>query len=278
MTKRTLLYSNGVLTPYPKFVSNHIKPRQVDVWTPPGYENDSTKRYAVIYMHDGNNLFDPKYSFTKIDWGIDEALARLIEEGVTDGAIVVGIWNTRRRRREYMPEKMLLSPEAAPYAKQFARIHGGLPLSDGYLKFMVEELKPFIDATYRTLPDQAHTSIMGSSMGGLISLYALCEYPNIFGGAGCLSTHWSAGKMAMVEYMSHALPPSGQHKIYFDFGTETLDTEYEPYQQQMDLRMQAKGYQQGKDWLTRKFEGADHSEAAWRARVDIPLQFLLGKQ
>jgi len=141
--------------------------------------------------------------------------------------------------------------------------------------YIITELKPFIDATYPTLADRQNTFMMGSSMGGLISLFALIEYPAIFGGAGCLSTHWPAGEEALVDFLGSRLPPAGQHRLYFDFGTATLDAAYEPYQHRMDGWLQAAGYQQGRDWLTRKFEGAEHSERAWRARVDIPLQFLL---
>jgi predicted alpha/beta superfamily hydrolase len=148
--------------------------------------------------------------------------------------------------------------------------------SDAYLKFIVEELKPFVDRTYRTRPDRAHTSVMGSSMGGLISAYALCEYPEIFGGAGCVSTHWPTGDGAVIDYLAQHLPKPGTHKLWFDYGTATLDAQYEPYQVRMDMVMQAAGYTPGRDWITRKFEGAEHSEKSWRDRLDLPLKFLLG--
>ncbi len=276
--QRKSLYSDGVLYWYKNFPSTHVKSRHVEVWCPPGYDNNLTARYPVIYMHDGQNLFEPAHSYIGVDWGIDESVARLMEKNVTEGVIVVGIWKTRQRRRDYMPQKPLQDSSGQTPYQRFVKMHHGMPQSDAYLKFMVEELKPFIDATYRTLPERVHTSVMGSSMGGLISLYALCEYPEIFGGAGCLSTHWPAGKEILVDYMGNALPQSGSHKIYFDYGTETLDAEYEPYQQQMDLFMQAAGYRHGKNWLTQKFEGAEHSERAWRERVDIPLRFLLEKR
>ncbi|MDW8466083.1 MAG: alpha/beta hydrolase-fold protein [Chloroherpetonaceae bacterium] len=149
--------------------------------------------------------------------------------------------------------------------------------SDNYLRFLVEELKPFIDSTYRTRPEQSHTFIMGSSMGGLISLYAICEYPHIFGGAACLSTHFPAADGAVIEYMKSHLPDPATHKIYFDYGTETLDAQYEPYQQRADAVMRQRGFIEGKNWITRKFPGDEHSERAWRKRVHIPLLFLLGK-
>jgi predicted alpha/beta superfamily hydrolase len=195
--------------------------------------------------------------------------------GVTVGAIAVGVWHSPQRRLDYMPQKPLMTEQGRPLFEQFVQAQGGSPKSDRYLRFMVEELKPFIDATYRTLPDRAHTAVLGSSMGGLISLYALAEYPSVFGRAGCVSTHWPIGGSLPVDYSANVLPRPGDHRIYFDYGTETIDADYEPYQLRMDALMQAAGYERGADWITRKFEGAEHSERAWRARVDVPLRFLL---
>lgn len=114
-------------------------------------------------------------------------------------------------------------------------------------------------------------------MGGLISLYAASEYPDVFGGIGALSTHWPAGDGIVIDYLTAHLPDPRTHKLYFDYGTQTLDAGYEPYQRRMDAAMRAGGYTEGRNWITRKFEGAEHSERAWRERVDVPLQFLLGK-
>ncbi len=143
------------------------------------------------------------------------------------------------------------------------------------LTYSFQERTP-VDAAYRTRPEREHTFIMGSSMGGLISLYALCEYPDVFGGAGCLSTHWPAVKSAILPYLHDHLPTPGRHKLYFDYGTAGLDAAYEPYQRTVDALMQEHGYTPGYDWLTRQFPGADHNEAAWQARVHIPLTFLMG--
>ena len=147
--------------------------------------------------------------------------------------------------------------------------------SDEYLRFLVEELKPFVDARYRTLPGRDDTVVMGSSMGGLISLYALAKYPDVFGGAGAVSTHWPAGDGAMVDWLAAHLP-AGTHRIWFDHGTETLDAGYALYQLRMDAAMQAAGWMRGRDWESRVYEGAAHDEKSWRARVDQPLRFLLG--
>lgn len=148
-------------------------------------------------------------------------------------------------------------------------------ISDRHLKFIVSELKPFIDAHYRTLPGGGDTFIMGSSMGGLISAYAVSEYPGVFGGAACVSTHWPAAVGAVVDCQAANLPEPGAHRLDFDFGTATLDAGYEPYQQRMDWSLRHRRYADGEDWITRKFEGAEHSEKAWRLRAGLPLRFLL---
>lgn len=268
----------GAVTRHGDFPSRYVTPRHVDVWCPPADATSPATRYPVLYMPDGQNLFDPALSFIGVDWGMDEAMTRLIWNGQGTGAIVVGIWNSPLRWREYMPHKPLAALRGQRMIARFIEQVGGEPLSGPYLKFLVEELKPCIDATYPTLPGRSHTFVMGSSMGGLISLYALIEYPDIFGGAGCLSTHWPAGEEALVDSLGAALPKAGRHRLYFDFGTETLDAAYEPYQRRMDEWVNAAGYAAGYDWLTRRFDGAEHSERAWRARVHIPLAFLLGRE
>ena len=259
----------GVLRRHREFPSDYVAARNVDVWVPPEYEEASNRRFPVIYMHDGQNLFDPQSSFIGVHWGIDEAMRDLTAARRARAAIVVGIWNTPQRSQEYMPQRAL---EMLPV--QLRRRQN--PLSDRYLKYLVEEVKPFIDDHYRTLADRENTFVMGSSMGGLISLYAVCEYPRVFEGAGCLSPHWPAARGVVVDYLQQALPEAGDHKLYFDYGTRTVDALYEPYQEEADQIIRAKGYTRGEDWLTLKFEGAEHGERAWRERVHIPLAFLLG--
>jgi predicted alpha/beta superfamily hydrolase len=256
------------------FKSKFVDMRNVDVWLPPSYGKDKKKKYPVLYMHDGQNLFDPKISFGGVDWAVDETMTRLIEEKKIREAIVVGIWNTPKRVLEYMPQKAVAQTETVQFFD--IKIPSKDFISDNYLKFIVIELKPFIDSNYRTLTKREDTFIMGSSMGGLISLYAISEYPNVFGGAGCVSTHFPAGNGIVIDYMKTNLPNPKIHKIYFDYGTATLDAQYEPYQLKADEVMKAKGYVRDKNWITKKFEGAEHSEKAWRKRVDIPLIFFLG--
>lgn len=267
---------NGITQRHARFESAHVEARHIDVWLPPGY-NDDDAPYPVLYMHDGQNLFDPVLAYDNVDWGVDEAVSRLMATRGLHGAIVVGIWNTEQRWQEYMPARplKLKSSEMKQVREDFRDAAGGYPLSDEYLKFLVGELKPFIDSRYRTRPEQPHTFMMGSSMGGLVSLYAISEYPDVFGGAGCVSTHWPAGGDPLVYAMAARLPDPANHKLYFDFGTQTLDAGYEPFQRLMDEYLRKAGYEEGRNWLTRKFEGADHSERSWRERVDIPLEFFL---
>ena len=266
----------GRVNHHKEFPSDYVEPRNVNVWIPADYERSHQKRYSVVYMHDGQNLFDPKTSFIGVDWGIDEIMTRLIGERKVNGAIVVGIGNTPRRISEYMPQKPVENMMPSERKSEYIR-EKGEPISDLYLKFIVKELKPFIDSTYRTLPEREHTFIMGSSMGGLITIYAICEYPEVFGGAGCVSTHWPAGDGIVIEYLKESLPDPKTHKIYFDYGTETVDAEYEPYQMRVDTVMQDAGYTQGENWIAKKFPGHEHSERAWRKRVHIPLMFFLEK-
>jgi predicted alpha/beta superfamily hydrolase len=262
----------GRLVHHPQFPSQWIASRTVDVWLPPGYEQGGW-RFPVLYMHDGQNLFDAKTSYIGVDWGMAEAIERLMAQGRVEGAIVVGIWCTDLRKREYLPQ---IPIESSKWARSRTKaLYGGPPLSDGYLRFLVDELKPYVDAHYRTQPEREGTFVMGSSMGGLISIYALCEYPQVFYGAGCLSTHWPAARKWMIAYLRETLPAPGAHRIYFDHGTEALDASYASYQRQVDRVMAAAGYRRGKDWMTQVFAGAEHSERAWRERVHIPLEFLL---
>lgn len=260
----------GSVTRYAAFTSKHVAARNVDVWVPANYS--PTKRYRVIYMHDGQNLFNPKEGYGGMEWGIDETMTRLHAEGSVRDTIVVGIWNSPKRFQEYMPQDaMKLVP-----AERAAAMNAGEVISDSYLQFIVEELKPFIDRQYRTVAGRSGTFIMGSSMGGLISLYAYIKYPAIFGGAACVSTHFPAAEGIVVDYIRQAMPRPNGRRIYFDYGTETLDSTYEPFQVKADAVLREKGYGP-KNWVTRKFEGEEHSERSWRKRADVPIRFLIGK-
>lgn len=267
--------ATGTVKRFLDFESKFVESRHVDIWLPPSYSENSDKRFPVIFMHDGQNLFDPEKSFIGVDWGIDETMTELSQKENLE-AIVVGIWNSPKRYPEYMPQRPIenLGEEEK---EEFMEKYGSEWISDSYLKFIVEELKPFVDSTFQTLPNRENTFVMGSSMGGLISLYAICEFPEVFGGAGCISTHWVVWDGLVLDYIKNHLPNPETHKIYFDYGTETLDAQYEPYQLKADELMEKAGFEQDKNWITKKFKGHEHSERAWRKRVNIPLKFLLGE-
>ena len=277
--------STGTVKRLEKFASKYVDPRNVDVWLPDGYS--AKKKYAVLYMHDGAMLYDAVNSWNKQEWMVDETLGKLIKDGKVRDTIVVGVWNNGDyRHSEYYPEKTLadLSPETRDYIVKNSL--KDKPQSDNYLKFLVEELKPYIDKNFSTKKDLKNTFIAGSSMGGLISIYAICEYPNVFGGAAGLSSHLPMVgdiKTPNIEtvpasfrtYLKKHLPKVNSRKIYFDYGDQTLDAYYPPLQKKVDELMMAKGWSE-KSWITKFFPGENHSEVSWAKRLNIPFEFLLG--
>ena len=282
--------ADGSFAFYEPFPSEFVTPRPVDVWLPKGYEDNPLERYPVIYMHDGQLLFDKKTSpyakfwYRPFDWyvggmfwEVDKKMSLLIREKQIRPAIIVSIWFIpNRRAAEFMPQKPITMVETGLERIGDSDVTPDDVISDNYLKFLTQELKPFVDKNFRTLRDRDNTFVMGSSMGGSISAYAISEYPDIFGAAACLSTDWTHGKGAEIDWYEKHWPNAGSHRIYFDYGTETWDAPFEPYQNRMDNVLREHGYIEGEDWLTRKFDGADHSSMAWRERLHIPLTFLLG--
>jgi enterochelin esterase-like enzyme len=277
------VHVTGTIKRVDAFASNYVPARTIAVWLPEDY--DSTQKYPVLYMHDGQNLFDSTVNWNHEEWKVDETITRLIKEKKIRPCMVVGIWNMGDTRwNEYFPQKAVKYFPAADM-NTFTATYLKKPLqADDYLKFIVRELKPFIDKSFPTLTDRDNTFIAGSSMGGLISLYAMCEYPKVFGGAACVSTHWIGGWPPPVayipngfyQYLKDELPSPKTHKIYFDYGTETLDQYYKPYQLEVDKIMTEKGYTSD-NWITKEFVGEKHSEASWKKRFYIPVEFLLGK-
>ncbi|MEM9207615.1 MAG: alpha/beta hydrolase-fold protein [Pseudomonadota bacterium] len=257
-----------------------ILPRHVDIWLPDGYEKDDDN-YAVLYMHDGQNLFNADMSFTGVEWGIDETLQRLIDSGDVQKTVVVGTWNTADRSRDYMP---VFAWDAIPPERRglLEQSIGGEPLSEGYYRFLTEELKPMIDANFRVKTDRNHTFLMGSSRGGLISLDGLMRHGDTFAAAACLSMHWSGIfhpdnaelQQKTLGALTTTLPDPDRFRIYFDHGTTELDATYGEFQLRVDEVMRESGYT-ADNWQTRVFDGTGHHERDWQARVDIPLRFLL---
>lgn len=267
------------------FPSQYVATRTVDIWLPTNYTE--TKKYQVLYMHDGQMLFDAKTTWNKQEWGVDEKIDSLVQKQAIKDVVVVAIWNIPTQRHlNYFPQKALdfLSDSDKKTVFEEAK-KSNLDLtqisSDKYLKFIVSEVKPFIDSNFSVYTNKENTAIMGSSMGGLISMYALCEYPTVFGKAACLSTHWIGLKNiennpipnAFFAYLQAKLPNSKTHKIYFDFGTATLDAAYVRYENDVNSVLKTKGFDDTNS-KNLKFENADHTENSWNKRLAIPLQFL----
>jgi enterochelin esterase-like enzyme len=278
--------SSGKIEHFENFKSNFVDARNIDVWLPDGYSDK--EKYAVLYMHDGQMLFDADITWNKQSWEVDEVAEKLITENKTQKFIVVGIWNNGEyRHSEYFPQRIIKDiPEPTKKILVEEQLKNK-PQSDNYLKFLVTEVKPFIDKTFATKTDRKNTFVAGSSMGGLISLYAICEYPKVFGGAACISTHTpmimkeKLGAVADADiaskfrdYLKTQLPNPKNHKIYFDYGDKTLDSFYKPFQEKIDAIMIEKGFT-SKNWITKFFPGKDHSENSWNERFNIPLEFLL---
>jgi enterochelin esterase-like enzyme len=287
---QSIKVSSGKIQRFENFKSQFVDSRNIDVWLPDGYSNN--EKYAVLYMHDGQALYDAQNTWNKQAWEVDETAGKLIIEGKTQKFIIVGIWNNGQKRHpEYFPQKPYQTLDAnqkkfiSENLIQKKKIDAEFKvISNDYLMFIVSELKPFIDKTFATKTDRNNTFIAGSSMGGLISLYAICEYPKVFGGAACLSTHWTGIYKnnnnpipdAFVNYLKKNLPSPKKHKIYFDYGDKTLDSLYQPSQERVNKIMITKGYTE-KNWTTEFFPGKDHTENSWRVRFEIPLLFLLKK-
>ena len=276
----------GHLIKHTSFASEYVGERDFYVWTPSNYSKKN--KYDVLYMHDGEMLFDSLTTWNKQEWQMDEIATKLMNEGKTNDFIIVGIPCSTKRFFEYFPQKALnnLSPQTLQRIGNTTRDFS----SDNYLRFLVKELKPFIDKNYSTRRDAAHTFAMGSSMGGLISLYAICEYPEVFGGVACMSIHtpmiaseefanenlteWAK---SFRDYLNISLPKANSRKIYIDRGDKTLDASYVPYHQQLADVITAKGWK-SPFFVNRFFPGAAHMERDWSKRVAAPLQFLLSDE
>jgi predicted alpha/beta superfamily hydrolase len=290
VTAQTPKVVSGSIKRIEDFQSQFVEARNVDVWLPEGYS--SNKKYSVLYMHDGQMLFDSTNTWNKTAWEADDVAAKLMSENKVKDFIIVGIWNGgKTRHSDYFPQKPFeaITKEQRDFITKQLQSAGKTtevfqPQSDNYLKFIVFELKPYVDKTFSVRTDRQNTFIAGSSMGGLISLYAICEYPKIFGGAACLSTHWPGTFSvennpfpdAMISYLQRWLPNAKKCKIYFDYGDQTLDALYPPLQKRIDQVMSSKGFT-NKNWITKFFPGENHSEKAWSKRLNIPMLFLLKK-
>lgn len=254
----------GDVRPHTAFPSRFVKARDVWVWLPPGYDRDSTQRYPVLYFHDGNNVFDRATSFIGLEWGVDETADRLIRAGELRPFIAVAIANTPDRMAEYT---------SAADAR-----HGGGRSAD-YLRFMLEELKPFVDRTYRTRTDAASTGVIGSSLGGLAALDAGLLHPEAFRLIGCVSPAvWWADQDLVKRVQSGKGAPL---RIWLDIGTAEGGDAADREQSLTGARalhdaLVRRGYRDGVNLHYEEVAGAQHNEAAWAARVGRLMIFLLG--
>jgi len=272
--------ASGKIERLENFQSQFVAPRNIDIWLPNGYNTEN--KYNVVYMHDGQMLFDSTQTWNKKEWLADEIFSKLIAENEIEPSIIVAIWNTPERITEYFPNKIFENLEPELQKSILEKYGNGKKISsDNYLKFIVSELKPFIDKKYSTHTEKENTVIIGSSMGGLISVYAISEYPDIFGGAACMSTAWFsfvepnyAIPSAVFEYLKKNLPSPAGHKIYFDYGTGESDKPYELTQSFIALIAKGKGFTAA-NYKSMVFEKAVHDEVSWSRRLDVPLMFLL---
>ena len=273
-----------------ELASDFIPSRPLDIWLPSSY--NGTEKHNVLYMYDAQMLFDATSTWNGQEWRVDEIIDSLIAADIMAPTIVVGLYNGGQRRNfEYFPEKPAAQLQAAfsdsvlsEISKRYGSDSTFSVNSDNYLRYVVEEVKPFVDSHFAVHSSVASTAIMGSSMGGLMSMYAVGEYPKVFGVGLCMSTHWPGGFAPNEEipavfnaYVKQNIVPERVGKIYFDYGTETLDAMYEPFQNNVNLVLEENGFVMGENWTTEKFPGAAHDEKSWAERLHIPLIFAFGK-
>jgi predicted alpha/beta superfamily hydrolase len=255
----------GRIRLHPRFPSRYLStPRDIVVYLPPGYEEGS--RCSVVYLQDGQNLFDPATAFAGQDWGADITADSLIRAGEIDPLLMVGVYNTGVRRiSEYTP------------TKDSGRRKGGK--GDRYAKMMARELKPFIDQQYRTRRGAVHHGVGGSSLGGLVSLETGLLYPEVFGRLAILSPSVWWDNRSILE-MVRAYRSGVRARIWLDSGTEEGDA---PRQVIHDLRLLRdtlieKGWRDGIDLRTQEVRGAGHHERAWGARFGEVLRYLFPRE
>jgi predicted alpha/beta superfamily hydrolase len=239
--------------------------RDVIVYLPPGYETDQQRRYPVLYLQDGQNLFDGATSFIAgKEWRVDETAQALIRAGAIEPLIIVGVYNTKDRIDEYTPAR-------DPKYKLGGR-------ADQYGRLLVEELKPLIDSTYRTLKDARHTGLGGSSLGGLVTLYLGLKYPQTFGRLAVVSPSvWFADRTIVRDVLTLKTKPG--LRLWLDIGTKEGQDELDAIQTTDDARLLrdaliAKGWKSSADLSYTEIEGAQHNESAWAQRVEPILKYL----
>lgn len=236
-------------------------PRDVIVYLPPGYNCEPERRYPVLYLHDGQNLFDAATAFFGNEWGLDELAEELIRNGKIQPLIIVGIYNAgEMRMSEYTHVRD-------------RRGRGGK--ARAYAKMIVEELKPFIDGEYRTLSGPPNTGLGGSSLGGLVTLYLGLHYPQLFGKLIIMSPSvWWANAAILRE--TRKLQRKSDQQIWLDIGTREGQEAEACVRNARALRdvLIEKGWRLERDLRFLEDEGAGHDERAWGNRMRDALPFL----
>lgn len=262
MPKHTL---TGNITLHRRFPSRILgNRRDVLVYLPPGYRRSFRRRYPVLYLHDGQNVFDAATSFAGVEWGVDETAQRLIRQKAIEPLIIVAISNLGEERiHEYAPTPGVITPHDRP--KKRSRGLAGL-----YGRFLTDELKPFIDRKYRTKPEAEFTGLGGSSLGGLATMAIGIIYSDTFSRLLVMSPSvwWDDYAIISILGFVREKPPS---KIWLDMGTG--EPEWEQVHELRDALLD-RGWQPGVDLEYHEIPGADHSEGAWAARVEPALRFL----
>ncbi|HQR38346.1 MAG TPA: alpha/beta hydrolase-fold protein [Blastocatellia bacterium] len=249
---------------YRDFASKYVSPRTVTVLLPPGYAAAHGVRYPVLYMHDGQNLFDARTAHGA-EWQVDETAVKLMRSRQVASVIIVGVASTPDHRMADYTPTAIAEPGSVP-----ARTAGGS--ADAYGRFLVEELKPFIDRTFRTMPDAAHTGLAGSSLGGLVTMYLGLKYPGTFGRLAIVSPSvwWDDHFIVKQVGLLDTRPPE---RIWLDIGTSE-SPEAAPDARLLRDALVAKGWALGNDLQYLEVEGGTHDESAWAARFGQALRFL----
>ena len=244
-----------------RHLNNH---RNLAVYLPPGYDRDADRRYPVLYMHDGQNVFDDRTSFAG-EWRADETAERLIADGTIQPLIIVAVDNAGvHRMAEYTPT---VDPRWGI---------GGR--ADLYTRFLLEEVKPFIDQTYRTLPGRDDTAVCGSSLGGLVSLHIARTRPDLVGRCAAVSPSLWWHERNMLRDLAGDAAWTASCRIWFDMGTaeDSEDASGRNVANTRELAriLEAAGRQPGVDFRYLEVEGGRHSESDWADRFDQVLTFL----
>jgi predicted alpha/beta superfamily hydrolase len=251
--------SSGQLRKHEKFRSRFLRnQRDLIVYTPPGYAEQTTRRFPILYLQDGQNLFDGATSFIPgQDWHVGQTADDCINAHTVEPLIIVGMYNTKARVREYTPTHV-------------PKLGGGH--ADRYAKFLIEEVKPFVEREYRTLSGPQHTGIGGSSLGGLVSLYLGLKHCKIFGKISALSPSvwWNHLVIRRFVESMHVEP---RPRIWLDIGTREGPRIVQDVERFRGVLLE-KGWRLGHDLHYERVEGAEHNEAAWAQRVGSFLQFL----